>query len=113
MAKKIFRKPRIRVPRRIKKDQLIEVRVKVGHNSYTGLKIVDGKFVTDKPAYFLKNMKIYYGDDMVSEYEMTSATSPNPLIRFKLKATKEAALRVVMVNSDEVRKEGKTRVKFT
>jgi hypothetical protein len=101
------------VPRRIKKDQLIEVRVKVGHNSYTGLKIVDGKYVTAQPAYFLKNMKIFYGDDLVSEYEMTSATSPNPLIRFKLRATKEAPLRVVMVNSDNVRKEGKTRVKFS
>ncbi|MEE8435268.1 MAG: thiosulfate oxidation carrier complex protein SoxZ [bacterium] len=113
MAGKIFRNPRIRVPRRIKKDQLIEVRVKVGHNSYTGLKIVDGKYFTAQPAYFLTNMKIFYGDDLVSEYEMTSATSPNPLIRFKLRATKEAPLRVVMVNSDNVRKEGKTRVKFS
>lgn len=112
MAKKIFRAPRIRVPRKIKQGQTIEVRVKVSHNSYTGLKIVKGKFVTDKPAYFLKKMEIYYGDDLACSYEMTSATSPNPLVRFKLKATKEAPLRVVMTNSDDVVKEAKTKVKF-
>ncbi len=113
MAQKIFRKPRIRVPRRIKKDQLIEVRVKVGHNSSTGLKIVDGKYVRGEKAYYLKDMQVFYGDTLLSRYEMTSATSPNPLIRFKMKASREAPLRVVMVNSDNVTKEAKTRVKFT
>lgn len=113
MAKKIFRAPRIRVPRRIKQGDLIEVRVKVGHNSSTGLAIVKGKYVSARPAYFISSMKVFYGDEMISEYEMTSATSPNPLIRFKLKATKAAPLRVVMVNSDNVVKEGKTVVKFS
>ena len=58
-------------------------------------------------------MEVYYGEQLACKYDMTSATSPNPLIRFKLKAIKEAPLRVVMVNSDNVRKEGKTRVKFS
>lgn len=112
MAKKIFRNPRIRVPRRIKKDSTIEVRVKVGHNSSTGLKIVDGKYVSDRPAYFLKKMEIFYGGELACKYDMTSATSPNPLIRFKLKATKEAPLRAVFTNSDNVVKETTTKVKF-
>lgn len=112
MAKKVFKNPKIRVPRKIKKDSVIEVRVKVSHNSYTGLKIVDGKYVSDQPAYFMRKMEVFYGDELACSYDMTSATSPNPLIRFKLKATKEAPLKVVMVNSDDVRKEGGTKVKF-
>ena len=112
MASKVFRDPKIRVPRKIAKDEVIEVRVKVQHNSYTGLKIVDGKYVADQPAYYIKQMKVFYGDDLVSTYEMTSATSPNPLVRFKLRASKEAALRVVMVNSEGITKEASTNVKF-
>ena len=112
MASKVFREPKIRVPGKIAKDEIIEVRVKVQHNSYTGLKVVDGKYVADQPAYFIKQMQVYYGDDLVSTYEMTSATSPNPLVRFKLRASKEAPLRVVMVNSEGITKEAATAVKF-
>lgn len=113
MAAKQFQDPKIRVPRGIKQDEVIEVRVKIGHNSYTGLKIVDGKYVAAELPYFLKRMDVYYGDEVACSYDMTSATSPNPLIRFKLKAVKEAPLRVVVTNSDNVTKEGATRVKFS
>ena len=112
MAKKIFRAPRIRVPRKIKKDKIIEMRVKVSHNSYTGLKIVDGKYVSNEPAYYLKRMEFYYGDEMACSYDMTAATSPNPLIRFKLRATKEAPVRVVVTNNEGVVKEAKNKIKF-
>lgn len=112
MAEKIFNNPRIRVPSKIKQDELIEVRVKVSHNSSTGLGIEDGKYVTKQPAYFLKLMEVFYGGELVSKYEMTSATSPNPLVRFKLRATKEAPLKVVMTNSDNITKEAVTAVKF-
>jgi len=113
MAKKVFRAPRIRVPRKIKKDKIIEMRVKVSHNSYTGLKIVDGKYVANEPAYYLKRMDFYYGDDLACSYDMTAATSPNPLIRFKMRASKEAPVRVVMTNNDGVVKEAKAEIKFS
>ena len=112
MAEKVFKDPKIRVKRKIKKDDVIEVRVKVQHNSYTGLKFEDGKYKADQPPYYLKKMEVFYGKDKVSTYEMTSATSPNPLIRFKMKATREDDLRVVLTNSDDVTKEAKTKVKF-
>ena len=112
MAEKVFKSPRIRVPRRIKKGEMIEVRVKVQHNSYTGLTIVDGKYKADKPPYYLSLMEVHYGNDLVSSYEMTSATSPNPLIRFKMIADKEAKLRVRFTNSEKKVKEAETEVKF-
>lgn len=113
MAQKVFRDPRIRVPRKIKKGEVIEVRVKVAHNSSTGLKIVDGKYVAAEPAYYLQKMEVFYGDDVISTYEMTAATSPNPLVRFKMRADKNAPLRVVMTNSDGLVKEAKTTVKLS
>lgn len=113
MATKQFNTPKIRVPRRIRQDEIIEVRVKIGHNSYTGLKIVDGKYVAAEPPYFIKRMEVFYGDEVACAYDMTSATSPNPLIRFKMKAVKEAPLRVVVTNSDGVTKEGATKVRFS
>ncbi len=112
MAKKVFKNPKIRVPRRIKKDQIIEVRVKVRHNSYTGLKFKDGKYGFARPAYFLRTMIIKYGDDPVCQYDMTSATSPNPLIRFKLRAAKEAPLTAEFTNSENVTKKAFSKVKF-
>lgn len=112
MARKVFRDPKIRVPRKIAQGEIIEVRVKVQHNSYTGLKVVDGKYVADQPAYYLRQMDVFYGEELVSRYEMTSATSPNPLVRFKLRADKEAPLRVVMTNSEGITKEASTKVKF-
>jgi len=112
MAENTFKAPRIRVPRRIKKGDLIEVRVKVQHNSYTGLAIKDGKYVADKKPYYLSKMEVFYGSDVLSTYEMTSATSPSPLIRFKMIADKEAPMRVVFTNSEGKVKEATTKLKF-
>jgi hypothetical protein len=44
-------------------------------------------------------MKVYYGDHLVSRYEMTPAISDNPFITFKLRAMEESAIRIVMTNS--------------
>ena len=111
MAAKVFKEPRIRVPSKVKKDELIEVRVKVSHNSYTGLKVVDGKYVAGEPAYYLRSMKVYFDGEMISNYEMTSATSPNPLVRFKMRATKSAPLKVVLENNEGEVKEASTNLK--
>jgi len=113
MAKKVFRQPRMRLPRRIRKDELMEVRVKVQHSSHTGLKVVDGEYVNAEPPYYLKTMEVFYGDELACKYDMTSATSPNPLIRFNLRAVKEGPVRVVFENSEGERKETQADVKFS
>ena len=114
MTEKVFEAPRIKVPRRYAQGDMIEIRVKVAHNSTTGLGIDDdGNYFAKEQPYYINDMQVFYGDDMVSQYEMTSATSPNPLIRFKLIVDKEATLRVVMTNSDGITKEGSADVKFS
>lgn len=92
--------PMLRLPRSIKVGGIIEVRAKVEHNSHTGLALQNGKFVRVAPEFYVKQMLVYLDDQAISEFQMTSAVSLNPLIRFPLKVTRGGALRVVFVNSE-------------
>jgi predicted secreted protein len=92
--------PELRLPRAVKAGESFEVRARVSHGSYTGLVLRQGKFVRDLPEYYVKDMTVWLDDQRVSEFQMTSAVSPNPLIRFPLKVTRPATLRVQFANSE-------------
>ncbi len=115
MAEKI-RPPRIRISRRIKKDQAFKVKVKFDHPSFTGLGLVDDKtepmFNRAIPVSYIMNMLVYYGEELVSRFRMSTAISDNPLITFKLKAVKEAPVRVVFINHEGERWAVSANVKF-
>ncbi len=113
VAKDRLGNPMLRIPRSIRRGEVIEVRAKVDHNSYTGLVEQNGKFVRELPEFYVKSMSVYLGDRKVTEYEMTSAVSPNPLVRFPLKAAEEGLLRVIFVNSEGQRWETSQPVKFS
>lgn len=102
MAKKIkMGKARMRLPKKIKKGDIIEVRATIRYPSTTGLKMIDeakNLFGRDKPAVYLRLMEVFYGGEKITEFIMTSATSPDPLIRFKMRADKNAPLRIVFTN---------------
>ncbi len=108
--------PRIRVGRKIKKDQVFKVKVRFEHPSFTGLGQVDTEtnpsFNRAIPVTYIRNMMVYYGDDLVSRFNMTSAIADNPLFSFKLKAVKEAPVRVVFVNNQGERWEVSQDIKF-
>jgi sulfur-oxidizing protein SoxY len=95
--------PELRLPRAVKAGEPFEVRARVIHGSYTGLALKQGKFVRELPEYYVKQMTVWLDGQRVSEFQMTSAVSPNPLIRFPLKVTRPATLRVEFVNSEEQR----------
>jgi predicted secreted protein len=95
--------PELRLPRAVKAGEPFEVRARVIHGSYTGLVLKQGKFVREQPEYYVKQMTVWLDGQRVSEFQMTSAVSPNPLIRFPLKVTRPATLRVQFVNSEEQR----------
>lgn len=92
--------PMLRLPPSVKPGQVIQIRTKVDHNSYTGLALKNGKFVRVAPEFYVKEMLVYLDDRKVSEFQMTSAVSPNPLIRFSLRVTRGGTLRIVFVNSE-------------
>jgi hypothetical protein len=108
--------PRIRVGRKIKKDQIFKVKVRFEHPSFTGLGQVDTEtnppFNRAIPVTYIRNMLVYYGDDLVNRFNMTSAIADNPLFTFKLKAVKEAPVRVVFVNNQGERWEVSQDIKF-
>ena len=54
----------------------------MSHGSHTGLVLKQGKFVRELPEYYVKSMTVWLDDQQVSQFQMTSAVSPNPLIRF-------------------------------
>src|SRR5713226_3873723 len=92
--------PRLRLPESLRAGEVIQVRVKVDHNSYTGLVLKNGKYVREAPEFYVKQMLVSFDDRPVSEFQMTSAVSANPLIRFPFKVTRGGALRVVFINSE-------------
>lgn len=92
--------PMLRLPKTIKAGEIVEVRTKVDHNSYTGLTFKQGKFVREAPEFYIKQMLVYLDNQKISEFQMTSAVSPNPLIRFPLKASRSGTLRVEFVNNE-------------
>lgn len=91
---------RIRLPGSLRVGEVVEVRVKVDHNTDPGLVLRDGRYVRVAPEFFITRMTATLDDRPVFEFEMTPAVSPNPLIRFPLRAVRSGTLRVTFVNSE-------------
>jgi sulfur-oxidizing protein SoxY len=95
--------PQLRIARAARPGDIVEVRTRVSHGSYTGLVMKGGKLVREGPEFYVKQMLVSLDGQPVSEFQMTSAVSPNPVIRFSLKAPAAGTLRVVFVNSEDKR----------
>ncbi len=109
--------PRMRIGRKIEKNKVFKVKVRFEHPSFTGLGQADPEtsptFNRAVPVSFIRNMLVYYGDDLVNRFNMTSAIADNPLFTFKMKAVKEAPIKVVFINNAGERWETSKDIKFT
>jgi desulfoferrodoxin (superoxide reductase-like protein) len=92
--------PRLRVPDAPKPGGIIEVRTKLEHDSDTGLRLRGEKYVRERPEFFVKQMRVYFDQQLISDFRLTSAVSANPIIRFPVKVSGAGSLRVVFVNSE-------------
>jgi desulfoferrodoxin (superoxide reductase-like protein) len=92
--------PVVRLARTPRAGEIVEVRARVDHASHTGLGMRDGKVVREQPEYFVRHMAVFLDDEQVCEFRMTSAVSPNPLVRFSLRVARSGTLRVVFTNSE-------------
>ncbi len=70
------------------------------HNSHTGLALKDGRYVAEGPGFYLKQMVALFDGRPVCDFQLTTAVSANPIIRFPFKVTRAGTLRVVFVNSE-------------
>jgi desulfoferrodoxin (superoxide reductase-like protein) len=96
--------PVIRIPElvrrgRLARGEVAEVQVKFKHPNRTGLAYENKKFVQIEEPLYLTSMEIFYGESLVSRYEMTAGLSDNPFLRFKLKLTEEKPIRILFTNS--------------
>lgn len=115
MAEKI-KPPRMKLKRRVKPNEIFKVKVRFDHPSFTGLGMVDENeelFNRARPSTFIRNMLVYYDNELVSRFRTSSAIADNPLFTFKLKAIKEAPVKIVFVDDQGERWEASKDVKFT
>ncbi len=104
--------PRLRLSGATRPGEVVQVRAKLDHGSYTGLVVKDGRIVRQAPEYYVKAMLVFLDDEKVSEFRLTSAVSANPLIRFPLRLARPGRLRVVFVNSEGRRWEVSQPIRF-
>ena len=104
--------PRLRLPESARAGDIIQVRAKVDHNSFTGLVLKSGKYVREAPEFYVKQLLVFLDDQRVSEFQMTSAVSANPLIRFPLRVARSGTLRVVFTNNEGERWEAAQRIQM-
>ncbi len=114
MAEKI-KPPRIRIKRHIKQDEIFKVKVRFDYPSFTGLGMVDDNeevFNRATPSTFIRNMLVYYDDELVSRFRASSAIADSPMFTFKLKAIKEAPVKVVFIDDQGERWETSKDIEF-
>jgi Sulphur oxidation protein SoxZ len=94
----------LRFPRSISQDDIIEIKARIKHPVSTGLSLVETaqtpfeRFARQEAAVFIRTVEIYYDDELVSKFSMNSSNSNDPLLAFKLRASKQALVRVVVTD---------------
>jgi sulfur-oxidizing protein SoxZ len=95
----------VRLPEPIRAGQIVDVRARVEHNSDTGLRLRDGKFVREAREFYIKQVLVSFDGQPVSEFRLSAAASPNPLIRFPIRATRSGTLTVAFIDNEGHRAE--------
>lgn len=109
----------LRLPKQIKKGDVVEAKVKIQHASKTGLQLVEDaktpfeRFVRGEPAVYIRTVEVFYGEEKISTFEMNSSSSDDPLLGFKLRADKEATVRVVVTNHQRKTMEASGPIQFS
>jgi hypothetical protein len=55
--------------------------------------------VQESEPFHLNEMVVFYGSEQVSRFVLSAALSDNPLITFKLRARRQAPIRVTLANT--------------
>lgn len=92
--------PRIRVMGVPKLGEVVDVAVKLDHESDTGLRLRNGKYTRVRPEFFVREMQVFLGGQRISDFRLTPALSSNAILRFPVLVRGASTLRVVVVNSE-------------
>jgi hypothetical protein len=91
--------PTVKTDGRAQAGQVVPVWASLRHTSHTGLVERQGKLVPERPPFFVERLTVFVGEQQVSEFLMTPAVSPDPKLRFFVRAEPGKAVRVVFVNN--------------
>jgi sulfur-oxidizing protein SoxY len=102
--------PSVRLDARVKPGEVVPVWASLKHTSHTGLVEKKGAFVREREPYFVERATVFLGDERVGEFLLTPAVSPDPKLRFFVRAEAGQGLRVVFVNNRGERWEASQRL---
>jgi predicted secreted protein len=96
--------PVIRIPALLERSALrrgefFHVQVKLRHPNRTGLVFRDGRFTQESEPLHLDALEVFYDDEPVSRFALSSAISDDPLFTFGLVARGAGRIQVVVTNS--------------
>ena len=95
---------KLRLPREINANEVIEIKAKIKHPSATGLQLVETannryeRFVRATPAVYVRMVEVFLDDDSISTFHLNASSSDNPLLAFRIRAVREGQIRVVVTN---------------
>lgn len=90
---------RIRVPAKIRQNEVVTVHTIITHPMDTGLfRDADGNPI---PAYFIRELRVQYAGREVAKFEWTSGISKDPSISFPLVADREGVLQCTWTDSKD------------
>jgi hypothetical protein len=95
---------KVKLARSIAPGDIIEVKAKIKHPVTTGLGLNEDatepyeRFFRDKAAEYISLVEVFYDEEKTNSFRMNSASSDDPLLAFKLRADKEAPVRIVVTN---------------
>ena len=98
-AKESGGSPTLRLAGGAKPGAIVPVWASLKHTSHTGLTERQGKFVPERAPYYVERVTVLVGDEQVSEFRLTPAVSPDPRIRFFVRAAPGKAIRVAFINN--------------
>ncbi len=84
----------IRIPKTITKGKIVTGKARIIHPMETGFRKDKDTGITF-PSDYINDVKVYYGDTLISHFDWTYGVSKDPFLTFSIRADKEAPLKII------------------
>jgi sulfur-oxidizing protein SoxY len=86
---------------RARKGKPRRINLTVKHPMESGITMEkDGKTTRSFPAFFMKDIRVFYGGNLVSEFQLGPGLSNNPVLGFNLQTDKNGPLKLKATNTE-------------
>ncbi len=83
----------VKVPKKVKKGQIITIRMVIIHPMETGLR-KDKRTGKRIPAHYITHVDFYFNDKLFTRINTSAGVSKNPYFAIKFKPTESGTLRI-------------------